>query len=289
MLHQISTHPETGRGPHRVAMVVLVKLSLIAAVLALLYFGGGLLNAGLSILMLHAIAAVVLVAVLILGGSRHGVLSRAVERAENGNDGPGIILHGAIGYDLLVQWLTLGRERELRERMLKQAHLQTGESVLDAACGTGTLAIYAKKLVGAEGQVFGIDASHGMIERARKKAERAGVGVSFIEAFAQALPFDDGQFDVVVGTLMLHHLSKPLRRDFVGEARRVLKGDGRLVLIDFNRSHQSRFRLHRHGHVDRDAAVEMLTESGFRISDVGDLGMKDLIYFVAKPVSGQER
>ena len=268
-----------------IALVVLAKLSLIAGVLILLHGGGGYFAAGLSILSLHAAAVAMLVALLLAARIRHRNLVRG-EATRSGGHAGGIVLHGAAGYDLLVRLLTFGRERQLRDRMLRPARLKPGETVLDVACGTGTFAIAMKRQVGPGGQVFGIDASEGMVARATRKAERAGLEVSFVQGSAQSLPFEDGRFDVVTGTLMLHHLPKPVRETFVCETHRVLKPGGRLLLIDFDRArHKSGFRLHRHGHVDAGAIREMLERNGFAVAEVGDVGMKDMIYFLAEPLS----
>lgn len=145
----------------------------------------------------------------------------------------GLQVHGAARYDLLVWLLTLGRERKFRERLLRAARLESGESVLDVGCGTGTLAIAAKRFVGPTGSIYGIDASPAMIERARDKAKRAGAQVILEEGLAEALPFSDARFDVVLSTVMLHHLPRKLRQQGVGEMRRVLKPGGRLLAIDF--------------------------------------------------------
>ena len=92
---------------------------------------------------------------------------------------PGLVLHAAATYDFLIWLATLGREQTFRERMLRLAHLRTGEAVLDVGCGTGSLAIAAKRQVGASGTVCGLDASPEMIARAVKKAKKAGVEVGF--------------------------------------------------------------------------------------------------------------
>jgi len=115
-------------------------------------------------------------------------MTQTIERIEKPST-TGLVLHKAAGYDLLLWLVTLGRERAFRERMLKYAHLQPGETVLDVGCGTGTLALLAKEQVGPTGEVCGIDASPQMIARAQKKARRAGIDVSFKNAFAQSLPY----------------------------------------------------------------------------------------------------
>src|SRR5688500_16619205 len=108
-------------------------------------------------------------------------------------------------YDLLAWLLPLGREPAFRARLVDLASLEPGEKVLDVGCGTGTLAIAAKRRVGATGIVHGIDASREMIARATRKANKAGVDVTFRTAVVEALPFPHRQLDVVLSTLMLHH------------------------------------------------------------------------------------
>ena len=85
----------------------------------------------------------------------------------------GKVLHGAATYDVLVWLMTLGRERAFREKMLRLAHLEPGESVLDLGCGTGSLAIVAKRHVGPTGTVYGVDASPEMVRIARQRGVQA--------------------------------------------------------------------------------------------------------------------
>ena len=267
-----------------VALILVAKLSLIAGVLVLLQIGAGYLGTGTWVLMFHVIVLAAIIALMFWGRARHkDLVGGSAPRVDD--KAGGIILHGAAAYDLLAKVLTFGREGRFREFMLRPAGLRPGEAVLDVACGTGTLAIAAKRQVGSNGRVTGIDASAEMIERARAKAERAELNVAFVSGTAQELPFGDGQFDIVMGTLMLHHLPKPMRSAFAREARRVLKPGGRLLLVDFGKPpRQSRLlRLHRHGHVDMNAIGALLAGCGFEVSDTGAMGTKNLNYICAKP------
>src|SRR5476651_2137593 len=116
---------------------------------------------------------------------------------------PGILLHAPRRYDFQVWLATGGKERSLREAILRFARLAAGEAMLDVGCGTGTLAVAAAQLLGPHGRICGLDAD-------------------FREAPAQALPFPDGQFDLVTATLMLHHLPRPGREACAQEMARVL-------------------------------------------------------------------
>ncbi len=197
----------------------------------------------------------------------------------------GAVLHGAARYDLLVWLVTLGRERVFREKLVRLARLKSSESVLDVGCGTGALAIAAKRCVGATGAVYGIDASPEMITRADKKARKAGVEVVFKNGAAQALPFPDAQFDAVLTTMVLHHLPSKSRQQLACEIRRVLKPGGRVLVADFAGSEQATksplAHFHRHGHVGLPKIVAVLSEAGLNSIESGAVGFRDLQFVLA--------
>jgi ubiquinone/menaquinone biosynthesis C-methylase UbiE len=85
---------------------------------------------------------------------------------------------------------------QIAHRLVDYAHLSHGQQVLDIATGTGMVAIEAAQIVGAEGQVVGIDISTGMIEQAKRKAEVLGLSnVEFQIADAESLNFPANRFD----------------------------------------------------------------------------------------------
>jgi ubiquinone/menaquinone biosynthesis C-methylase UbiE len=197
----------------------------------------------------------------------------------------GAVIHWAARYDLLVWLLTLGREPAFREKVIRLARLEPGESVLDIGCGTGTLAIAAKRRVGLNGAVTGIDASPEMIARARKKATKANVEVSFTTAIAETLPIPDAQFDAVLASMMLHHLPSEARRQCLCEVRRVLKPGGRLLAVDFGGSGERRRGLaahfHRHAHFDLREIIPLMAENGLSTVESGAVGFRDLDFVLA--------
>lgn len=188
-------------------------------------------------------------------------------------------------YDLMVWLLTLGRERPFRERLLELARLGPGEAVLDVGCGTGTLAIAAKRRVGPSGIVHGIDASPEMIARATRKAARAGVDVTFRTAIIETLPFPDRQFDVVFSTMMLHHLPRPAREQGAREMRRVVKPGGRVLAVEFGMPTRHRrgiiSHLHRRGHLTPDSVKDLLSGSKLTVIESGLVGVRDLHFTLA--------
>src|SRR6266536_3747927 len=154
----------------------------------------------------------------------------AVTKTADGNVTPstiGALLHSPGRYDLLVWLAMLGREGVFREKILRLARLQPGEAVLDVGCGTGTLAIAAKRQVGPTGIVHGIDASPEMLARAEKKARKASVEIVLRNGVVEKMPFPDAQFDAVLGTVMVHHLPRKARLECAREMRRVAKPGGR--------------------------------------------------------------
>ena len=130
--------------------------------------------------------------------------------------------------------LNAGMERryagERRRKLLQAARGR----VLDVGAGTGAnLPHYPMDRVS---ELVLLDVGRGMLARARRRAEALGLPVEFREASAEHLPFEDGRFDTVVFTWSLCSIPDPMQA--LREARRVLKPDGKLLVLEHVRSRE---------------------------------------------------
>jgi ubiquinone/menaquinone biosynthesis C-methylase UbiE len=135
-------------------------------------------------------------------------------------------------YDLYMKRITLGREDALRTMTVNLAQVKPGNCVLEIGCATGTLSLAAKRQAGPTGSVFGIDIIPGMIEVSQKKAIKAKLDVTFQLGNIEDIPFPNAHFDVVMCSFMIFHMSEKVRHKGVEEIYRVLKPQGRLMVLD---------------------------------------------------------
>ncbi len=190
---------------------------------------------------------------------------------------PGLVMNWGWRYDLMVWFFdTLifhGKLQALRTRIADLAQLQRGETVLDVGCGTGTQALKAYERVGETGRVSGIDPGTRQIARARSKAARRGFPIDFQVGVIEQLAFPDQSFDVVLSTLMMHHLPDDLKRQGLSEIARVLKPEGRLLVVDFQRSEGHHGRPVRLGAGEKGIQdlPALMQEAGFSQVESGEM------------------
>lgn len=117
-------------------------------------------------------------------------------------------------------------------RLVRLAGVQSGQRVLDAACGTGVVAITSARR-GA--QVTGLDLTPELIERARENARIANVAVEWHEGDVEQLPFPDATFDVVVS--QFGHIFAPRPEVAIAQMLRVLRPGGTIAFATWPPEH----------------------------------------------------
>ena len=104
--------------------------------------------------------------------------------------------------------------------------------ILDIGCGTGQFAARALNHL-PDAQLWGIDLSGGMLQRAAKRQDDFGGRLHLVCGDSQRLPFADDSFDAVTCSHSFHHY--PRQDRVLCEMHRVLRPDGKLLLIDGDR------------------------------------------------------
>lgn len=103
-----------------------------------------------------------------------------------------------------------------------------GMSILDVGCGTGSFLEFYQRYTH---QLYGIDTSPAMMDIAR---QRLGREVDLHLGSAAEMPYPDNYFDLIVSMLVLHEMDHPIRLAVLEEMKRILKPDGKILLIDFD-------------------------------------------------------
>ncbi|QHG17338.1 methyltransferase domain-containing protein [Nostoc sp. ATCC 53789] len=123
--------------------------------------------------------------------------------------------------------LSVGGEARFRQLALQALTIHSDTQVLDLCCGSGQTTQFLVKL---SQNVTGLDASPKSLQRARLNVPEA----SYVEAFAEEMPFTDNQFDVVHISVALHEMQPQQLRKIINEVYRVLKPGGVFTLVDFH-------------------------------------------------------
>lgn len=133
------------------------------------------------------------------------------------------------------------RQREYRRlaRRAGEMGVPRGGWVLDIGTGPGFLGIeVARRCRGSGCQVVGLDLSGAMLELAARNACRRSLDdrLTWLQADARTIPFNDGAFDLVVSSDSLHHWQEPWL--VLDEIARVLRADGKYLIHDLKRPQQ---------------------------------------------------
>jgi ubiquinone/menaquinone biosynthesis C-methylase UbiE len=127
-----------------------------------------------------------------------------------------------------LQWLFF---RPSHQMMMQ--HLEPADRlVLDIGCGTGNFAVRVLERL-PRVRVIGLDLSSGMLHQAMPRVRSLGGSFHVVQGDSEKLPFADSTFDVVTCCHSFHHY--PDQKKAVAEMGRVLRDDGKLLIVDGDR------------------------------------------------------
>jgi len=115
-------------------------------------------------------------------------------------------------------------------RLIEEAQLRPGETVLEVGCGTGVLDRWLARHTGGANHIVGIDISRYMLREAMALARQEGLEgvVEFREGSAEALPFPENSFDVAMSSTVIQRVdAERMLREMV----RVTKPGGRVAVV----------------------------------------------------------
>lgn len=178
-------------------------------------------------------------------------------------------------FDPFLRWS--GREKKFKNRLVELSRIQRGAKILDLGCGTGTLAILIKKEY-PEANVTGLDIDPEVLKIAEKKSAAEGVRINFDIGSAFMLPYPDRSFDLVVSSLMFHHLTRENKIRALKEAFRILKENGELHIADLGKPQNFLMRIPSAlmGHLEeaadnvRGMLFDMIKLAGFSEAEEND-------------------
>ena len=130
-------------------------------------------------------------------------------------------------YDRYARLLSFGQDPRWRRFLVSRLPVGPGDTVIDVACGTGAVALELVRRTGCS--VVGVDQSPEMLAEARTRI--AGDRITFVEASAQELPFDDASFDGLTAAYLLRYLDDLPAG--LAELARVLRPGATAALLDF--------------------------------------------------------
>lgn len=135
-------------------------------------------------------------------------------------------------FDLLSNIFGFGKK--FNSKVITLLNLKPYERILDLGCGTGSLLVTIKtRYHGID--ATGVDIDEKILNIAKQKIKKNNLNIKLIKSSADKLPFPDCAFDVVVSTLVFHHLPTEVKKQALQEVHRVLKKNGRFLLADFGR------------------------------------------------------
>lgn len=145
-------------------------------------------------------------------------------------------------YDLMNDLMSLGLHRIWKRIAVERAQIEANHTVLDLACGSGDLSCLIQKKLKLSGKLILSDINASMLSLARNRLIDKGfvLGLDYIQANAESLPFPSEYFDRIMMGFGLRNVT--YKEKALSELYRVLKPGGRVVILEFSKPKDSQLK-----------------------------------------------
>lgn len=121
-----------------------------------------------------------------------------------------------------------------QDLILKTLNIQAGQTILDGGCGNGYMSKAFSKKVGKSGKVYALDPDRESIEVLRKETQ--GTNIEAIEGdITKPTRLNQSSVDIIYLSTVIHGFSKQQIQGFLGEAKRLLKPNAVLAIVEIER------------------------------------------------------
>ena len=159
---------------------------------------------------------------------------RKVRRDEKASRVADVFRSVADSYDVMNDLMSLGSHRILKDIAVEVSRVRPGHRVLDLAGGTGDIAARLAPKVAPNGEIVLSDINDTMLTQGRDQMlDRGFSDIKYVLSDAESLGFADETFDVVTMGFGLRNVTN--KEVALKEILRVLKGGGRLVVLEFSK------------------------------------------------------
>lgn len=159
------------------------------------------------------------------------------------------------------------RKKELDPlKYLKEKGLEKGMAFADIGCGPGFFVFPASEIVGSSGKVYALDTQQEMLNELKKR--RPAENVIVLKSDETNLPVEGKAVDMALMVFVLHEVHHPV--DFLKEVKRILKPNGRLIVIDWEKKVEEKGPPFEE-RVPKEKAGEIFVQAGFKNIETNSL------------------
>lgn len=138
-------------------------------------------------------------------------------------------------YDFTTQKI-LKFDESFYKKIVNYSELKGTEKILDLGCGTGAFSVYLKQNFKTI-NLSSVDGSDLMIKVLNKKIAKNKLSINALKGLAENLPYEDNTFDVIYAIFLFSYIPPTIKPSALKEINRVLKSNGKLVIIDIEEQH----------------------------------------------------